>query len=237
MSWEIILVDDGSHDDTFRNWPPCIWRIRGSKSFLFHAISGIRPRCSRVWLSRGEVVAVMDADLQDPPECLADCLTKLNEGYDVVYAVRRQRKENPFKRICYAAFYRVLNLIAEMEIPLDSGDFCVMRQCVVSVLRSMPEREVFVRGLAAGPGSPDGHRIQPRAARAGDTKYRSASWSGWRSRDLAFSAFPLRLAAYWDSSAWQSRWRAASSSCGKFLTSDCSDIIPPRFRAGLRLSV
>src|ERR1035438_6736026 len=85
----------------------------------------------------GSVVAIIDADLQDPPELLARCLALLDKGYDVVYAVRRKRKENLLKRAAYALFYRFLRLASEIEVPLDAGDFCMINRQVVDVLLSM----------------------------------------------------------------------------------------------------
>lgn len=146
----------------------------------------------------GDFVAVMDADLQDPPEFLLTCIEKLKEGYDVVYAVRRRRKENLIKKLCYSAFYRLLKAIAEVEIPLDSGDFCVMRQRVVAVLRQMPERNMFVRGLRAWSGFRQAGIEYDRDARAaGETKYPFLKLVRLAMDGvIAFSPLPLRLAAY-----------------------------------------
>jgi glycosyltransferase involved in cell wall biosynthesis len=199
VDWEAILVDDGSLDDTFAQLAamhaqdPRFKVISFSRNFghqtavfagLFHA-----------W---GNFVAVMDADLQDPPELLLACLDKLREGHDVVYAVRRQRKENFVKRICYSLFYRLLKSIAEVEIPLDSGDFCMMRQQVVSVLRQMPERNIFVRGLRAWSGFRQVGVEYNRGARAaGETKYPFRKLVRLAMDGIfAFSPLPLRMAAY-----------------------------------------
>jgi dolichol-phosphate mannosyltransferase len=199
MSWEVILVDDGSRDDTFKQLAamnaadPRFKVISFSRNFGHQ--TAVFAGLSQAY---GDFVAVLDADLQDPPEFLAACLAKLNEGYDVVYAVRRQRKENIFKRTCYATFYRLLKAIAEVEIPLDSGDFCVMRQCVVSVMRGMPERDVFVRGLRAWSGFRQIGIEYNRAARAaGETKYPFRKLVRLALDGVfAFSPIPLRLAAY-----------------------------------------
>jgi dolichol-phosphate mannosyltransferase len=98
-------------------------------------------------LARGDVVAVMDCDLQDPPEVLPGFLEKWREGYQVVYAIRGKRKEWFGKRLAYWGFYRLLSAISELDIPLDSGDFCVMDRRAVDLLNSMPESQRFVRGL------------------------------------------------------------------------------------------
>lgn len=199
LSWEVILVDDGSRDDTF----PQLAALHAADA-RFKVISFSRNFGHQTAVfaglshASGDFVAVMDADLQDPPEFLATCLAKLNEGFDVVYAVRRARKENIFKRACYAGFYRLLKAIAEVEIPLDSGDFCVMRQCVVTVIRQMPERDVFVRGLRAWSGFRQTGIEYNRAARAaGETKYPFRKLVRLAMDGVfAFSALPLRLAAY-----------------------------------------
>lgn len=199
VSWEAILVDDGSQDDTFEQLTamhqgePRFKAISFSRNFG-HQTAVFAGLCH----TSGEIVAVMDADLQDPPEFLAMGLAKLKEGYDVVYAVRRQRKEIWFKRVCYAVFYRMLKLISEVEIPLDSGDFCLMRQRVVSVLRQMPERNVFVRGLRAWSGFRQiGIEYNRDARAAGETKYPMRKLLRLAMDGVfAFSPLPLRLATY-----------------------------------------
>lgn len=197
--WEVILVDDGSQDDTFRQLAamhaadPRFKVLSFSRNFGHQ--TAVFAGLSR---ARGDFVAVMDADLQDPPEFLLKCLDKLKEGYDVVYAVRRKRKENLVKKICYGVFYRLLKTIAEVEIPLDSGDFCVMRQRVVAVLRDMPERNMFVRGLRAWSGFRQiGVEYEREARAAGNTKYPLTKLLRLAMDGVfAFSAFPLRMAAY-----------------------------------------
>jgi dolichol-phosphate mannosyltransferase len=199
VTWEVILVDDGSSDDTLGQiramhaGDPRFKVISFSRNFGHQTavIAGLS-------YAKGNFVAIMDADLQDPPEFVGACLAKLREGYDVVYAVRRQRKENFFKRACYAVFYRGLKMIAEVEIPLDSGDFCVMRQQVVAVMRTMPERNVFVRGLRAWSGFRQiGIEYNRDARAAGETKYPFRKLVRLALDGVfAFSPLPLRLATY-----------------------------------------
>ena len=199
LTWEVIFVDDGSGDDTFAQ---LVAMHAADPRFKVLAFSRNFGHQTAVFagLSRatGEYVAVLDADLQDPPEFVATCVEKLKTGYDVVYAVRAKRKENFFKRIAYAGFYRLLKRIAEVEIPLDSGDFCVMRQCVVSVLRQMPERDVFVRGLRAWRGFRQvGIPYERDARAAGETKYPLRKLVKLALDGVfAFSSLPLRLAIY-----------------------------------------
>ena len=173
MTWEVIFVDDGSQDDTLQQLTAMHEADSRFKVLAFSRNFGHQTAVfAGLTQAYGEFVAVLDADLQDPPEFIATCVNKLSEGYDVVYAVRRNRKENLLKRLAYAGFYRLLKFIADVKIPLDSGDFCVMRQCVVSVLRSMPEHDVFVRGLRAWSGFRQiGLEYERDVRCAGVTKY------------------------------------------------------------------
>jgi dolichol-phosphate mannosyltransferase len=117
-------------------------------------------------------VIVMDADLQDPPEALPRFIDKWPEGHDVVYAVREQRKEIWLKRAAYALFYRLLQRVANIEIPLDAGDFCIMDRRVVDLLQGMPERNRFVRGIRSWVGlNQVGLAYERQARHAGRPKY------------------------------------------------------------------
>lgn len=198
MSWEVLFVDDGSRDCTFESlaalhrWDNRFKVVALSRNFGQQAAisAGLFYAC-------GNAVGILDADLQDPPELIVRCLRKLQEGYDVVYAVRRGRKENIAKRTAYALFYRLLRLSAEAHIPLDSGDCCVMSRHVAEALRQMPERNIFLRGLRAWAGFRQvgiEYERGPRAA--GKTKYPLTKLVRLASDGLfAFSILPLRLAA------------------------------------------
>jgi dolichol-phosphate mannosyltransferase len=122
--------------------------------------------------ARGRGVVVMDADLQDPPEVLPQFIEKWREGHDVVYAIREHRKESWLKRISYKAFYRLLRRVSNIEIPLDAGDFCIMDRKVVDLLKAMPERSRFVRGIRSWVGfSQVGLPFERHARHAGRSKY------------------------------------------------------------------
>lgn len=173
FSFEFIYVDDGSRDGTsailreMRKRDPRVKLIRFSRNFGHQAAvsAGIDH-------AFGDAVAIMDADLQDPPEVLLPMLEKWSEGFEVVYGVRRNRKESIFKRACYRIFYRVWQRMADIEVPVDSGDFCVMDRQVVEVLRSLPENGRFLRGLRAWAGFRQYGFPYERAARhAGEPKY------------------------------------------------------------------
>lgn len=199
LTWEVIFVDDGSKDDTYGQLAALHATDDRFKVISFSRNFGHQTAVfAGLTHAHGEFVAVLDADLQDPPEFVATCVAKLKEGYDVVFAVRRQRKEGWLKRFCYAAFYRLLRAISEVDIPLDSGDFCVIRQRVVAVLRTLPERNVFVRGLRAWSGFRQiGIEYAREARAAGEPKYSFRKLLGLAFDGVfAFSPLPLRLATY-----------------------------------------
>jgi len=150
---EIILVNDGSFDSTqfilkkLNTKDNNVKIINFSRNFGHQvAVSAGLKYCS------GDYIAILDGDLQDPPEILPKFFKKLEQGYDAVYAIRKDRKENMFKKAAYNSFYRFLKKIASIDIPLDSGDFCVMNRRVVDAMNSLPERNRFVRGLRSWVG-------------------------------------------------------------------------------------
>ena len=145
--------------------------------------------------AQGQGVIVMDADLQDPPEVLPQFIAKWREGYDVVYAIREQRKEGRLKRSLYAMYYRMLQRVANIEIPLDAGDFCIMDRRVVDLLNGMPERNRFVRGIRSWVGLDQVGLAYERQARyAGRAKY-SYRRLMYLALDglISFSFVPLRM--------------------------------------------
>ncbi len=127
--------------------------------------------CTGLSYAKGEAIALMDADLQDPPECIARLLDKWREGYEVVYGIRQHRKENAFKRTSYWLFYRVLSKLATISTPLDAGDFCVLDRRVVDHLNALPERNRFMRGLRAWVGFSQTGVAYERQARFSGKKY------------------------------------------------------------------
>lgn len=171
--YELIFVNDGSGDHTpellnkLHSKDNHVKIINFSRNFGHQtAVTAGLQHCS------GDYVAIMDADLQDPPEILAQFFSKLDAGYDVVYAIRTKRKETYLKRLAYDLFYRCLHFISNINIPLDSGDFCVMNKKVVAALNSLPERNRFVRGLRSWVGFRQIGITYERSGRlAGDSKY------------------------------------------------------------------
>lgn len=170
---ELIIVDDGSRDRTLQICETLASTDHRLKILSLSRNFGHQSAVTAgLHHARGEIVAVMDADLQDPPEELLPFIEKVRSGFDVVYAIRTKRKEGLFKRISYYLYYRILRKLATLDIPLDSGDFCVMRGEVVQAMNELPERNRFVRGLRTWIGYRQTGLAYERAARfAGEPKY------------------------------------------------------------------
>lgn len=171
---EIILVDDGSSDDT-----PDMIKSLALKNAAYQAILLSRNFGHQLALSAGlkqidakEAIFIIDADLQDPPELLGEFYTKFKEGYDVVYAVRKNRKEGFIKKLAYKIFYRLMDKISYIEIPLDSGDFSLISTRVADHLNNMPEESRFIRGMRSWIGYKQiGIEYDRSERKSGDSKY------------------------------------------------------------------
>jgi dolichol-phosphate mannosyltransferase len=196
---EVVLVDDGSTDATWEKMEDIHQRddrwhiVRFSRNFGHQtAVS------AGLQYATGDAVIVMDADLQDPPEELHRFIEKWREGYEVVYAIRKQRKENVLKRVAYKGFYRLLSSLSRHDIPLDSGDFCLMDRTVVDLINQMPEKNRFVRGLRAWAGfRQTGVEYERRERAEGEPKYTFGKLMKLAIDGIfSFSAAPLRLATF-----------------------------------------
>jgi glycosyltransferase involved in cell wall biosynthesis len=196
LRWEVIFVDDGSSDATLDilrtlNDSDPRFKISSFSRNFGHQIA-VTAGLAR---ASGDAVVVMDADLQDPPEVLEVFLDRWRNDYDVVYGIRTKRKENAVLRATNSIYYRVLQLLADIRIPLDSGDFCLMDRRVVSALNRVPERRRYVRGLRSWVGFRQTGVPYERAARvSGKSKYTLSrmfklAWDGV----LSFSFKPLSL--------------------------------------------
>ena len=174
MSHEIVLVNDGSMDGT---WSIMEQLAREDSSVVAVNLSrnhGHQLALSAgLWACRGQRVMIMDADLQDPPELLVPMLHKMDEGVDVVYAQRRSRPGDAWaKRAMCAAYYRVLKMISDRPIPLDTGDFRLISRRVCDIIVMMPERQRYIRGMVNWVGFRQEPVLYDRDARAaGVTKY------------------------------------------------------------------
>ena len=198
LAWEFVLVDDGSRDATPRLLSEAGRDPRFKSIALSRNFGHQQAISAGLDFASGDVVAVIDGDLQDPPEILPEMLAAWERGADVVYAVRRTRQESMPLRFAYKAFYRLLRWASQSEIQLDAGDCCVMDRRVVDVLQQLPDRSRFVRGLRAWVGfrqEPFPYDRAPR--RAGEAKY---TWSKLflLAADglVSFSEVPLRLVSW-----------------------------------------
>jgi polyisoprenyl-phosphate glycosyltransferase len=196
---ELVFVNDGSRDKTLE---------------VLRGLSEADPRVKYVSLSRnfgheiavaagldraeGDAVALMDADLQDPPELISKMIERWRAGVDVVYAQRRKRKDPPLKRASIYVFYRILGQISEIDIPLDTGNFRLMDRRVVQVLRECRENPRYVRGLVSWVGFKQEPLLFDREARhAGETNYGLRKLIKLALDGVcSFSVAPLRASAW-----------------------------------------
>lgn len=197
--YEIVYVDDGSRDQTsailaaIHASDPSVSVIELSRNF------GHQPAVTAgLEAARGEVAVIIDADLQDPPELIAKMLDLWMDGYEVVYGVRTSREgESGFKRWTARAFYRLINALSDVEIPLDSGDFRLLDRKAVEAMKSMPERHRLLRGMCSWIGFRQCGIPYARAPRfAGSTKYPVRKMLKLALDGiLSFSTVPLRVLA------------------------------------------
>jgi len=196
---EVLFIDDGSSDTSFAQLAEAHRRDPRFKVIRFSRNFGHQAAISAgIDHATGEAIMIMDGDLQDPPELLPRLLTKWKEGYDVVFAVRRRRKEGLVKKLAYFTFYRLLQHVAAIDIPLDAGDFSLIDQRVAGTLRSMPERHRFVRGIRSWAGFKQiGVEYERDRRFGGEEKYTPSKLFRLALDGIfSFSFAPLRLASY-----------------------------------------
>lgn len=200
VDFEIVYVDDGSRDQT----PEILGGLQAANSRI-RVVSLSRnfghqlAATAGLEHASGDAVVLIDADLQDPPEVIPEMIARWRDGYHVVYGLRAKRNgETTFKLWTAKVFYRLINRLSEVEIPLDVGDFRLIDRQVVDVLLEMPERDRFLRGMVSWIGFKQSAVIYDRAARhAGETKYSLLKMLRFAVDSvISFSFAPLRLAIW-----------------------------------------
>ncbi len=200
QTWELVCVNDGSRDASLsillslREQDARVKIINFSRNFG-HQIA----ITAGMDYALGDAIAIIDADLQDPPELIGDMFEKWREGYEVVYAVRAHRRgESRFKLWTASAFYRLLRRITDVEIPVNTGDFRLIDRQVLLTMRRLREKHRFMRGLSSWVGYRQIGIEYQRAERfAGDTKYPlSKMFRLTLDAITSFSYIPLRLSTY-----------------------------------------
>jgi len=200
QSFEVIFVNDGSTDQSLLLIKQICEKHSNYKFISFSRNFGHQKALlAGIRNCKGDTVVIMDSDLQDPPECIPLLYEKLMQGFDWVYAKRKQRKgETFFKKFTAKLFYRVLNWLSPIEIPLDTGDFRIMSRKFVDSLKNMPEKNVFLRGQIAWLGFKKSFILYERDPRfAGKTKFslKKLFWFAWNGI-TSFSNFPLQIASF-----------------------------------------
>ncbi|MCA9409206.1 MAG: glycosyltransferase family 2 protein [Candidatus Omnitrophica bacterium] len=199
INYEIIFVNDGSNDQGLQRVLHLQKKDSRVKAIDFSRNFGHQIAISAgMEFAKGAAVLVMDADLQDPPEMIPKFVEKWKQGFDVVYAIRKNRKGSPLKRIMYKLYYRILNKLADLDIPLDSGDFRLFSRRAVDRIIQFGEKRRYLRGLSSLIGFDQiGIEYDRPQRRAGKTKYSyrklfNLAWEGV----TALSIKPLRVATY-----------------------------------------
>jgi len=199
-TWELVLVNDGSRDRT-----PEFMRELHAQDDRVKVVDFARNFGHQIAVTagmdyaQGDAVVLIDADLQDPPELILEMLAKWREGYEVVYAIRAERKgETWFKEFTAKMFYRIIYKITDIDIPMDTGDFRLMDRKVVNALKTMHEKHRFMRGMSVWVGFRQTGVKYVRAERyAGETKYPLKKMLKFAMDGItSFSYFPLQLATY-----------------------------------------
>ncbi|MBK6620352.1 MAG: glycosyltransferase family 2 protein [Saprospirales bacterium] len=200
VGYEFIFINDGSRDRSVELLRELAQKDSHVKYIDFSRNFGHQIAVSAgLDHSRGEAVVIMDADLQDPPELLAEMYRKYKEGFEVVYARRRSRHgESWFKKITARAFYRLLSSLSSVDIPLDTGDFRIIDHKVVEALRKMPEKSKFLRGQISWIGFRQTFLEYDRQERhAGETNYPFRKMLALALDGITgFSDVPLRFVTY-----------------------------------------
>ena len=196
---EVLFINDGSTDTTVNEIKSLIEKDRRLKLINFSRNFGHQPAITAgLQYSEGDVVIIMDCDLQDPPELIPALLKKWKEGYDVVHCIRKKRKESLFKRVSYKLFYWLYTRLSDFETLMDSGDFSLMSRRVVNEINKMQEKAKFIRGLNLFVGFRHTAIEYERPGRfKGETKYSLIKLVKLALDGIfSFTTFPLRIMSF-----------------------------------------
>ena len=196
---EVLFINDGSTDTTVNEIKSLIEKDRRLKLINFSRNFGHQPAITAgLQYSEGDVVIVMDCDLQDPPELIPELLKKWKGGYDVVHCIRKKRKEPLFKRVSYKLFYWLYTRLSDFETLMDSGDFSLMSRRVVNEINKMQEKAKFIRGLNLFVGFRHTAIEYERPGRfKGETKYSLIKLIKLALDGIfSFTTFPLRIMSF-----------------------------------------
>jgi dolichol-phosphate mannosyltransferase len=195
-NFEIIFVNDGSKDNSSQVLRELCQIDKKVKFIDFSRNFGHQAAVSAgLDRAKGDVIVIMDDDLQDPPEVLPDFICKLNQGYEVVYGIRKKRKENIFKRTAFYFFYRLFRFLSHSEIPYDSGDFCVLSRKAVDEIKQFRESNRYLRGIRSWIGFRQiGISYERNFRQSGKSQYTLRKYFRFALDAIfSFSYLPLRI--------------------------------------------
>ena len=198
-TYEIVIVDNGSFDGTpiileeLATTHQSLVIVTLSRNFGYEGaiVAGLE-------YTRGDWVVIMDGDQQDPPEIIPEFIQKAKEGYSIVYGIRNKRTEGWFLAFQMKLFYRIWKRVANINVPKNAGNFCIMSRNIVDILNGMPEKNKFIRGLRAWTGYPSSGIVYQRDERKlGETKFSFYSYADNALNAItSFSTVPLRVFTY-----------------------------------------
>lgn len=205
LNAEVVLVDDGSKDNTALLMLDIAMRDAKYSCIFLSRNHGhqLALTAGLTYARASKAVMVIDGDLQDPPELISDFIKEMNAGYDVVYGIRTKRREGFFKRMAYRVYYRIMNNIANIDLPLDSGDFALISRRVLDLMNAMPEKNRYLRGMRAWTGfRQKGFEYERDARKAGRSKYTFRKLMHLALSGLYnFSDLPIKIMTYVGASA------------------------------------
>ena len=199
LNYEIIFINDASTDKSFESLCKISELNKNIKIINFTRNFGHQASFKAgIDHSSKDIVVLMDGDLQDDPENIHKFIEKINEGYNIAYAIRIKRKETFFKRFAYKFFYRLLRVTSDIDIPLDSGDFSAMDRIAIKKIKKFNEKNIYLRGIRSWIGLKQiGIPVERKKRFAGKSKY-SLSKLTKLAYDgiISFSTLPLKIASY-----------------------------------------